>query len=663
MGTVNMRVIIYDIETFKGFFLFCGLDLLTGVRHVYTVESIDAMIRFIEDHKDYHFVGYNNVRFDAQVMEYIIRNNKYWFNLNYQQIEERIHGFAQDVIHDQEYEAFPPYREKDLSFKQIDLLKIHHFDNLNRRAALKWIAFMIDAEDIEELPFPHFKDLFSEDEKRRATDYCWKDVDVTKKFYEYTIGDCDHEFYQGKNKIQDRLDIIEELKFPDEAINYANVKLGDEINKKTYCLIKGIDERQLYAIRKARKPTRKITFGDCIPSYIQFVTPEMQEFLEKMRPVRVNLNGKKQFFPLEFRGIKYVIAQGGIHTEDPPRVIRVLSTEILRDADVGSQHPTAIIKRRLYPDHLGPEWLIGYESQRSRRVGYKAQAETSRRYKGLSETFKDALNGGGFGKTIEKTNWQYGPEVGFGCTIGNQFEILLLVEALETRGIHVISANTDGVVALFGRELEENYKQACAWWEETVGNTGDMGRLEFTDFEVLAQENVNNYIAVKKGGKIKLKGRFVVDCEVHKNNTKDLGRIERKAIVDYFSKGVPVEQTVRNSRNIYEFCIGVKSTREYHYETVSKRTTVEEYKRIVRFYISNEGYKLIKVKNDDSDATGAEVTRIADGHLVTIFNKFVQKPWDQYGIDYDYYINSANSVIRKIEGVNTEENPQQMSLF
>lgn len=42
----------------------------------------------------------------------------------------------------------------------------------------------------------------------------------------------------------------------------------------------------------------------------------------------------------------------------------------------------------------------------------------------------------------EGSNWQYDPFSSLSCTIGNQFEILMLVESLELAGIHVVSANT-----------------------------------------------------------------------------------------------------------------------------------------------------------------------------------------------------------------------------
>lgn len=659
-----MNILIYDIEVFGDYFLFCAQDEKTKEKFAFEVSwrknEIDTMIKFIEDYKDYHFVGFNNIRYDSQVVEYIIRNNQYWIGLGYKEITEKIKDFSNEIIDGQDYDEFPAYWERDLHFKQIDLMKIHHYDNKHRRASLKWIAFMMNSEDIEELPFHHYKTDFTEGEIEKVIAYCYKDIANTYRFYLYTVGETDNEIYKGKNKIQDRLDIIEELEFPKEALNFSDVKIGDEINKRGYCAIKGITTKKLYEIRRRRKPTRKMTFGDCIPEYVTFESPELKNFFEKVRKAKVNLTKDTQEFPIRFRSTTYVVAQGGIHTNESPRVVIPKKDEILRDADVGSQHPTAIVKRKLYPEHLGPEWLINYDQSIKVRMQYKDRAEKEPRMKGLSEMYKLALNGGGFGKTIDKRNWQYGPEVGFACTIGNQFEILMLAERFELAGIKVISANTDGVLCLFHNSLENKYKEICTWWEETVGNS-KQGKLEFADFEMIAQESVNCYVAIKKGSKLKVKGRLAVDSEVHKNNTKDLGRIERKAIVDFFHKNIPISETIMKSRNIFDFCIGVKSSKDYHYESVSKDGAVTEHKKILRFFMSKDGEKLYKIKNEDSEGSGVDMSRIANGASVKIFNTKVDLPWEEYKIDYDFYINNAEEVLSKITGNKIQKD--QLSLF
>jgi hypothetical protein len=42
-------------------------------------------------------------------------------------------------------------------------------------------------------------------------------------------------------------------------------------------------------------------------------------------------------------------------------------------------------------------------------------------------------------------------------------------------------------------------------------------------------------------------------------------------------------------------------------------------------------------------------TVFASGNFVTLLNNFIEKPWEEYNIDYDFYINATQSIIDKIE--------------
>ena len=135
-----MKVVCYDIETLQEYFLLVAYNPETKEHHQFGVNkwenNLDAMVKFIDDYKDYYFVGYNNLRFDAQVVEWILRNCENWYEKDNLEITAMIAQKAQDTIHDSNFEVFPEYREQDLSFKQIDLFRIWHFDNKNRRVSL-----------------------------------------------------------------------------------------------------------------------------------------------------------------------------------------------------------------------------------------------------------------------------------------------------------------------------------------------------------------------------------------------------------------------------------------------------------------------------------------------------------------------------------------------
>lgn len=661
----NIKVIFSDIETFKGYSLF---TFLKGDKwYEFSINEhenhLNEFIEFLRDNQEYYFAFYNGLKFDCQVITHIYKNQSYLSELSNLEIADKIWWWAQLEIENTRHEVFNSFREDHFPLKCLDLMEIPHFTNKNRRTSLKWLAFMMDMESIEELPYKHDKVNFTKEECEAVRLYCRKDIVDTERWYQYLRGNVQNETYKGKDKIQDRIDLINEGLLPQSAITWNDVKIGDELNLKSYCNLTGKTRQEVFDSKKRRGATKKFTFGDAIPKYVKFKNPKFITFYNSLKDVRVSLLDKdKQEFKFTYKGTTYSIMRGGIHSTEKNRVIIPKSDEILRDADIGSQYPNAILKRELYVSHLGKPWLVNYTNTIAKRLEYKSLGKNNPKYKGLSEMFKLCLNGGGYGKTGEKNSWQYDPKVMYYCTIGNQFEILMLIEMLEDSGIHCVSANTDGILCLFKKDKEEIYNKICKEWEVIVGNS-EMGMLEYQDFTKIWQESINHYVAIKPDGSLKIKGRFLADGEMHKNNTDKIGRIERKAIVQYVKDGTPIEETIRNCTNIYDFCMGLKSSKKYHFQTIFDNK-VKEHKKIIRFFISNNGERLIKVLNEGEDE-GIDITRISNGFLVTMFNDYYKpEKFEDYDINYDYYIQSAKEIIAKVEKNKTIlDHKDQLTLF
>lgn len=247
-------------------------------------------------------------------------------------------------------------------------------------------------------------------------------------------------------------------------------------------------------------------------------------------------------------------------------------------------------------------------------------------------------------------------------TVGCQMEILMLIEMLEKEGISVVSGNTDGVVSLFPSHMEETYNKVCKEWEKKVGNDkivegSQMGALEFVDFEYLWQESINHYIGKKLDGGVKKKGRFMTEFDLHKNKSK---RIIPLALEAYFIHGKDPVEFIRNHKNIFDFCIGRKASRDMYYEEQwieNDKVVTKQHKKLVRYYVSKKGTVLYK---RGFDFEGKPV----DGHCeapnknftwikqptVTYFNKaFKVDSFEEYDVDYDYYILQTLERIDKIE--------------
>jgi hypothetical protein len=650
------NVIIYDIETLKEYFLVVALIPQEPYR-VFKVNkdenNLDAFINFTEKYKDYHWVGYNNLRFDSQVIEWVIRNYENWHELSSLEITARINQKASDVIDDANHDVFPEYRETDLTLKQIDLFRIHHFDNKNRRVSLKRLEFEMDLENIEEMPIDHNKTDMTSDDIFTITGYCLNDVWATYQFYLVTIGQTDHPLYKGDNKIELRQDIEQEFGIP--CLNYSDSKIGDEMIKKFYCQEKGIEYKELPKKGFFRKT---IAVKNCIAPYVEFQTKELQDFLKRIK--RLSLGLQDDFKEeLHFYDNVYSFMKGGLHTENKPKIFEADDEHEIIDWDVSSYYPAIIINNGRYPQHLGSAFLRGYQAMFEKRLELKPLAKKDKKIKGIVGALKLAVNSV-YGKSSDMQSWIYDRQLTMFTTITGELSLMMLIEAYELAGIRVISANTDGVTIRIKKTLIDRMHEINKWWSELTKY-----ELERADYQKIIFSTVNDYLAIKTDGEIKKKGDFLTDFELHKNKS---ARIVPMALEQYFVRDIPIEHTIRNHNNIFDFCLRQKASKDFHYEGIDKSTGEKKlYNKLIRYYISNTGEKLLKVKNEDSQSGAASVSQVEAGEwLATVCNHLDKKhPLDN--INYDYYIERAEKIIYKIASEGKKRkvvvNPNQLTLF
>lgn len=708
-----MQILIWDIETLLEMFLVVIYDPSKRKYIEFEVSrqkyQLDALIRFIEQHADYYWVGYNNIRFDSQVVEWIIRNHESWGELGGMEICAKIALKAHDVIDDANYDIFPEYRESDLSFKQIDLFKLNHYDNRNRMVSLKRLEFEMDLENIEEMPIHHTKVDMTNEELEMTRHYCKNDVMATYEFYKVTIGKTSHPLYKDNNQIQLRLDIEEEFGIP--CLNYSDSKIGDEMIKKFYCEEKRINYSELprKGMFRADIPIRV-----CIAPYVTFQTKQLKDFHKDVR--KQYLKQKDDFIRnIDFYGQKYTFAKGGLHSVNKPMTFVADDDYYIIDWDASSFYPATIINNGKYPGHLGKEFLKGYIKMFERRLELKPFAKKDKRIAGIVAALKLAVNSV-YGKSSDMQSWIYDRQLTMFTTITGELSLMMLIEAYELAGINVISANTDGVTIRIHKNMLAKMEEINAWWMELTKY-----ELERTDYLKIVFSTVNDYIAVKKDGEIKKKGDFLTDFELHKNKS---ARVVPIALAAFFIDGVPIEQTIKNHKNIYDFAIRQKASRFFHYEgmkrgtppIISTKTELIEngwqewiggtwiktewitnrqpydrmatsfehaiasvnadlrykhseksvYNKLIRYYISYSGEKLLKIKNPECETNAVAVSQVDAGDWVaTVCNKLKpDHPLDN--VNRNYYIDKANRIALNIlyEGRKHKvESSNQLSLF
>jgi hypothetical protein len=631
-----MKVLIYDIETMQEFFLINIYNPEEDTSREFMVSkwhySLDAFMNYVSSHRDYYWVGYNNLRFDSQIVEWIIRNYDYWHEVPRLELCAKIAQKAQDVIHDANYDVFAEYKEEQLTLKQIDLFKINHYDNKNRMVSLKRLEFEMDLENIEEMPVHHTKVNMTKEDIAITREYCRNDVHATYEFYKITTGNTKHPLYEDNNQIELRQDIEAEFGIP--CLNYSDSKIGDEMIKKYYCEEKGID---LKDIPKKGFFRKEIKVKHCIADYIKFETPQLKTFLKDVQGLVLGLQDDFKE-SINFYGNVYTFAKGGLHTENKPQIFEADEEHDIIDWDVSSYYPAIGINNSRYPAHLGKAFLTGYKKMFDRRLELKPQAKTDKRIKGIVGALKLAVNSV-YGKSSDMQSWIYDRQYTMFTTITGEFSLLMLIEAYELAGINVISANTDGVTIRIKKSLIDKMYEINTWWEQLTRY-----ELERTDYAKIIFSTVNDYIAIKTNGEVKKKGDFLTDFELHKNKS---ARVVPIALEKYFINGNPVADTIRKHNNIYDFAMRQRANRDFHFEGISEGKT-RVYNKLIRYYVSKTGEKLLKVKKEDSTSGAASVSQVEAGEWVmTVCNHLTANhPLDN--IDHSYYIERAERIINKI---------------
>jgi len=404
--------------------------------------------------------------------------------------------------------------------------------------------------------------------------------------------------------------------------------------------------------------TKYTAVKECIAPYVAFQTPELQHFLERIR--KIKLGAQDDFKEeLHFYGNVYSFMKGGLHTENTPRIFEADEEYEIIDWDVSSYYPAIIINNGRYPRHLGKEFLQGYKTMFEKRLELKPLAKKDKKIKGIVGALKLAVNSV-YGKSSDMQSWIYDRQLTMFTTITGELSLMMLIEAYELAGINVISANTDGVTIRIKKTLIAKMHEINAWWSELTGY-----ELERADYQKIIFSTVNDYLAIKTDGEVKKKGDFLTDFELHKNKS---ARIVPLALEQYFVHNIPVSDTIRGHSVIYDFCLRQKASKDFHYEGINRSTGEKTvYHKLIRYYISNTGEKLLKVKNEHSDSGAADISQVEAGEWVATVCNHLPKDTPLDNINYTYYIERAEKLIRKIQtegkGKQIVVDPNQLTLF
>lgn len=636
---------VMDYETLINLFVAVFIDYKTEERKVFVVceqrNDFPEFIKFLNEckTKNQWHISYNGLNFDAQITQKLLDKQKDLLNFDTPSLVKFIYNYAQSVIEKTTKGDFAEYAPYKLKIKQIDLFKLNHWDNKAKMSGLKWIQYSMDWENVEEMPHRHDQPVTDDNTLNDVIEYCINDVQSTKKILEHS-----------KEQIALRQTLTKEYGI--DLYSASEPRISKELFLHFLELRTGISKADLKTLRT---PRDYIVLADCILPYIQFETSEFNNVLDYFR-TKVITSTKDGFkHSVNFKGVKIDYGLGGIHGAAPAGVYEAKPGWTIMTSDVVSYYPNLAIKNQWAPAHLPQkEFSQLYEWFFEERK--KIPKTDPKNY-----VYKIILNST-YGLTGDANSFLYDPRMTMQITINGQLLLSKLAEMISFAipEAQPLMFNTDGLEMMIPTDKIDMYKSICGVWELMTKLS-----LEHDEYSKMVIRDVNNYMAISQNGKVKCKGAFEWEdlskkkvATFHKNKSF---LIIPKAIYAFFVHGTKPEDFLDQNTDIFDYCGAVKAKAGWHFvdrKIVNGDLVNTKLQKIVRYYISNTGCKMVKCHND-----GREIQVESGEWLQTTVNKIDPSiAYDKYDIDKKYYL---EEIYKQIEGIQvvSQKGMTQLSLF
>lgn len=425
----------------------------------------------------------------------------------------------------------------------------------------------------------------------------------------------------------------------------SRANIADRLLVKFYSERSGLRKERFEKLRTERT---RLSFNKVIFDNIHFETKELQDMLAEMKTVAIYRTSKDAFSKeIKFKGTTYTIATGGLHSKDIPGVYRSDDKFTYVHYDISSFYPSIMVAYNIAPKHINEKVFVNMVNYfRTTRIKAKhTKDEDEQVVKGVhnklaAEALKIVINAI-YGKFGSDKFWLYDRLAQLKVTINGQLMIIMLCERLELAGIHVISANTDGIIVKLPKDKREEFKEITDKWCKETKLSADS-----EEYNILVSRDINNYLDQQTDGKVEYKGALDP-----KQYLKDLKKgydmpIVAIAVSNYFLHNIPIMETLKNHKDILDFCKTQNVGKQFDvvYDTVINGNITSIYsQRHVRFYVSTKGVVLQKEHN-----VTHKRSRLASGLPVKILNSLDDVPIEFRDIDYRYYYDEAYKILNPI---------------
>ena len=603
-------VMTFDIECYPNYFLIAFKNYHTK-KCVYFEMSPESTINYEKLQWvvwNFILVGFNSTSYDLPMLFLCLKGVSCQ---ELKAVSDRIIG----------QELRPKMIEAEFRIKIPT--KINHIDLIEvapLQASLKTYAGRLHCQTMQDLPFePHLP--LTQKQAEFTLHYCINDLDNTELLLS-----------ELAQQIKLRIDMSEQYEI--DLRSKSDAQIAEHVLASEVSKINNVWPRRPIIFDG-------VTYKYNVPEFINFKTKALNDILEIVANTEFKLSVAGSVdMPESLKDLKvyigtgvYRMGIGGLHSSEE-KVCHIADNEnYIIDRDVASYYPSIILNQNLFPKHMGVAFIDVYRSLVERRLKAKHSGN-----KVNADSLKIVINGS-FGKLGNRYSCLYSPDLLLQVTVTGQLALLMLIEALEIVGIKIASANTDGIIIKCPKSRYDEMNSIIKIWEAQTNFV-----TEETKYKAVYSRDINNYIAIKEDGTAKVKGTYsekgsALNSVLSKNPEK---QICNDAIVELLTNGMPVEETIKNCKDIKRFVVvrNVKGGAHKDGKYLGK---------VVRWYYAHNVSGTINYILTGNKVPNTEGAR----PMMSL------APGIPLDLDYQYYINEATKMLSDLGYYK----PKQIGLF
>ena len=350
----------------------------------------------------------------------------------------------------------------------------------------------------------------------------------------------------------------------------------------------------------------------------------------------------KTYLNIYIGGMLCKFAWGGVHGSLTCYYEESTDDRVIQNRDVSSLYPS-LIEGYNYLSRNVPDPQLFYDIRKDRiRAKHEGDKQTATDLKLPLNTVSGAQE--------NKYNDLYDPLPTRSLRISGQLFLTMLTMQLlnACKTIKLLNLNTDGLMYSIDKSELPIVDAICSQWEKQT-----KFELETDEISKVWIKDVNNLLFIDTKGKVKTVGGYLnygisVKGAWSINNN---AIIVKKAMIDYFVKGIPVETTIEESTDIFDFQIIAKAGTKYReaYHLVDGvQVPVQKVNRVYATADKRYG-KLYKVKAENEST--AKIEMLPEHCIIDNDNHLTID-----AVDRTFYIEMARKRINDFLGIKPEKN-------